>query len=270
MRQPIRRVLVTGAAGAVGTGIRTHLPEGYDLVRLLDPAPIEGARPNEQGIRGSILDTALLDQALAGVQGVIHLAGQPAEGNDASVVSLNLVGAHLVFDAAKRHGVRRIVFASSNHAVGEHPTLGRPPAQTLLPRPDSLYGVSKAYAEAYLRYLVDLHGMEAVSVRIGSYQPRPMNRRHLITWLSPRDCAQLFDRALQADLGPDPYLAVDGFSGNAEIDRRDPAWERIAYRPEDDGATWAAQLREAGVEVDVPPPAKLGGDLFHQPAPRRA
>jgi len=266
----LTRILITGAAGVVGTGIRDHLPAGYGVIRLLDPAPIAGLRPNETAIQGSILDTALLDQALAGIEGVIHLAGQPAEGNDANVASLNLVGTHLVFDAAKRLGVRRIVFASSNHAVGEYPTLGRPPADALVPRPDSLYGVSKAYAEAYLRYLAELQGMEAAAIRIGSFQPRPMNRRHMVTWLSPRDCAQLFHRALQADLGDPPFLVTDGFSGNHEIDVRDPAWERIGYRPEDDGFSWAERLKADGIDVTVPLPSKLGGELFHKPARRRA
>jgi uronate dehydrogenase len=108
------------------------------------------------------------------------------------------------------------------------------------PRPDSLYGICKVTGEAIARHHVDKHGMTALCVRIGSYRPAPRSPRELFTWISPRDMAQLIERGLvQTALR---YAVVCGFSGNTRLPQRDPMWDAIGYRPEDDAERFVDKI----------------------------
>ncbi len=226
-------VLLTGAAGRIGTMLRERLPGlGWDL-RLLYRAALPGA------ITGDIADPAVLDAALAEpVEAIVHLAGQPNEGAWPIVRDSNIEGLFQLFEAARRHQVPRVVFASSNHAVGftPRPDDGELPADTP-PRPDTLYGVSKVFGEALGRYYVERYGLQVACLRIGSCSPTPPDVRALATWLSPDDCARLVDAALRVPRLT--YTEVWGVSNNTRRWWSLAAGRAIGYEPRDDAESFA-------------------------------
>jgi uronate dehydrogenase len=241
-------VLLTGAAGRIGTALRERLPAtGWD-VRAFDRASVG------RGVVGDVTSPADLDAAMAGVQAVVHMAGQPTEAPWDVVREANIEGTFQLFEAARRNGVRRVVYASSNHAVGFTPLSGTLPADTP-PRPDTLYGVSKVFGEALGRYYVDRYGMQVACLRIGTFTDVPKHRRTLSTWLSPGDCARLVDACLRA---PDlTYALLWGISANT---RR--TWSlddaiALGYRPEDDAETYADSMPDD--EVTYPSDGFVGG-----------
>lgn len=233
-------VLVTGAAGAIGTALAERLPaKGWSL-RLFDRVPVPG------GVHGDITSRADLDAVMPGVQAVVHLAGQPTEAPWGVVRDANIDGAFEVFDAARRHGVERIVFASSNHAAGFTPLRRELPADTPA-RPDTLYGVSKVFGEALGRYYSDRYGLRVACVRIGTFAPTPPDIRALSTWLSPDDCARLVDACLRA---PNlEYAVVWGVSRNHRRTWSLDEAMALGYRPEDDAEDYADQI-PAGEDHD--------------------
>jgi uronate dehydrogenase len=238
------RVLLTGAAGNIGSVLREGLRTGLDELRLSDRVPIDPAEgTSETFLRADLLDTAAIDRAVAEVDAVIHLGGHPDEASFDELIGPNIRGTFNVFDAARRAGVRRVVYASSNHATGFYqPTdklIGEEPS-----RPDSLYGVTKVFGEAIGRLYADKFGLEVIALRIGSFKPRPTEPRELHTWLSPGDAVRLF----KACLTPDPisYLVVYGVSANAR--RWWPPTEAaraIGYEPQDDAEQYAEDLGES-------------------------
>jgi uronate dehydrogenase len=244
--------LLTGSAGAIGSSLMTLLPglgwqvRGFDRVAAPD------------SVLGDITRAADLDGALVGVEAIVHFAGQPTEAPWPVLRGANIDGTLEVFEAARRAGIERVVLASSNHAVGFTP-LGRTvPAETP-PRPDTLYGVSKVFAEALGRYYVDRYGMRVACLRIGTCSPRPTDERSLSTWLSPGDCARLVDACLRsADLG---YAVVWGISRNTR--RKWSLDEALAlgYVPEDDAETYADQV----VTGEEHPWAAVVGGVFTSP-----
>jgi NAD+ dependent glucose-6-phosphate dehydrogenase len=241
-------VLLTGAGGEVGTAILEGLGEAYDW-RLLyhNPPPEE---PDHPYLVGDVVDAELMGEATAGVGAVVHLAGDPRpEAPWDSVLENNVHGTKVLYDAAVENGVERVVFASSNHAVGHYeterkPELYRAHDEFLLdgsefPRPGNFYGVSKATGEILGRYYHDEHGLRVCNVRIGNltedHPPRDYERGQAM-WLSHRDCAHLHDRALQADYG---FEVVYGISDN---DRKyysiERAREVLGYDPQDNSAEY--------------------------------
>jgi uronate dehydrogenase len=210
-------------------------------LRLLD---LVAARPEagEEEIVGDCGDEALMARAAAGMDAVVHLAVDP-KTRAAPERAWALMGATwTVLEAARAAGAKRIVFASSNHAAGMA-TLAEALAGGPTPRPDSLYGLCKAAGEAMARHHVDKHGMTALCMRIGSFRPEPKNPRELMTWISPRDMAQLVECGLTQNALR--YAVVYGFSGNTRLPRRDPLWEAIGYRPADDAERFAAAIPAA-------------------------
>jgi uronate dehydrogenase len=234
-------VLLTGAAGTIGTALRERLPAmGWDL-RGFD----REATPD--GVRGDITSPADLDAAMAGVSAVVHLAGMPTEAPWPVIREANIEGTLQVFEAARRAGVRRVVYASSNHAVGFTPVGSEQPAD-LPPRPDTLYGVSKAFGEALGRYYVERYTFQVACLRIGTFEPRPTYRRSLATWLSPGDCARLVDACLRApELG---FALVWGVSNNTRRMWSLDAGRRLGYEPQDDGEQYADEVDDGADPSD--------------------
>jgi uronate dehydrogenase len=230
-------VLLTGAAGSIGTALRSRLPAYGWQVRPFDRVPVPG------GVAGDITSAADLDAALAGgVSAVVHLAGQSTEAPWPVIRDLNLDGTLEVFEAARRAGVRRVVYASSNHAVGFTPVQPELPAD-LPPRPDTLYGVSKVFGEALGRYYVERYGMQVACLRIGTFEERPTYLRSLSTWLSPDDAARLVDACLRSPaLG---YAIVWGVSNNTRRMWSLDAGRALGYEPRDDAEAYAAEVESA-------------------------
>ncbi|MDX3093830.1 NAD(P)-dependent oxidoreductase [Streptomyces sp. ME01-24h] len=260
-----RTVLLTGAAGGLGTLMRALLPAyGYRL-RLLDMLPVEGA---PDAITADLADRAALREAVRGVDAIIHLAGISLEAPFEKILRANIEGTHHLYEAAREEGVPRVVFASSNHAVGFTPRpVGNDP---LIPvdtprRPDTFYGLSKCFGEDLAQLYWDLHGLETVSIRIGSCFREPTSVRMLSVWLSPEDCARLLHAALTAEgVG---HTVVYGSSANTRLWWDLSSARALGYEPRDDSEPFAAALVAEQGELDPANPdhAHLGGHFTTHP-----
>ncbi len=258
-----RLVLITGAAGTIGRALRAGLRGDYRL-RLLDVGPQEDAAAGEDVVTVDLNDRRGTEAVLEGVDAVVHLAAIPTEAPFDDILGANFATTYSVYEGARRAGVGRVVFASSNHVTGFYPR-----GQTVRPedpvRPDGFYGVSKAFGEALGRLYVDKYGLEVVCLRIGTFAERPTRPRHLSTWLSPRDCVRLVRCSLEApDVG---FTVVYGVSANTRRWWTDDAAERLGYRPEDDAEVFAAHVEEP---PDADPPRRadlLQGGSFVEDDP---
>ncbi len=269
------RVLVTGAAGSIGTVVCAGLVDRGHTVAGLDRVP------EPEGRTGAWFTADLADPdaveavfaALArsgGVEAVVHLAGIPTEASLPLHLESHVVTTAALLDAMVRHAVSRIVFASSNHAVGNLPraALGEDLLRAdVLPRPDTFYGVAKVAAEALLRLYVDRHGLDAVALRIGSFLAQPESVRALSTWLSHDDAVRLFEAALTA---PDPGFAVAyGVSANTRGWWDLEPGRALGYHPQDDAERYAADV-PADPDRDAAEATHVGGKFataeVHRPA----
>ncbi len=186
----MKTVLITGAAGDVGTHLRRELAGRYKL-RVSDIKPIKDLRKNEKFVRADVSKMADMLRATKGVDAIVHLGAWPVEGDWPLILSSNIVGGYNAFEAARRNGVKRVVFASSNHAVGLLPPRRDDRPSRATPKPDSRYGVSKAFGEALGALYAHKYGLEVLAIRIGNVNPEPLDKRRLAIWISPRDIAQL-------------------------------------------------------------------------------
>ncbi len=240
-------VVLTGAAGRIGTYLRRTdgglAARGWGL-HLVDVDEPDDVGPDEAFTAADLSDEECrdpLERAMAGAAAVVHLAGIPTEDTWTRVRRANIDGTYRVLEAARRAGVRRVVLAGSNHAVGFLPTgtVARPEDP---PRPDSLYGVSKAVMEALGSLYTDKHGLEAVTLRIGLCADRPGTTFDLGIWLSPGDSVRLVDAALRG--------AVDGPTVAYGISANTRAWwdlgtaRALGYRPQDDAEVFADDVEE--------------------------
>lgn len=238
-----KRIVLTGAAGLAGRGVRPLLHErGHDLVLvdLVDP----GAAPGEAVVLASVTDTAQMRAAVRGADIVVHLGGLSREAAWTDIVSANIDGTRSVLEACRHEGVRNVLLASSTHAVGFHPVPSTPVAD-LEPRPDSYYGVSKVAMEALGAVYADRYGMSIVTVRIGTILERPENGRSLSTWLSFPDTARLIE-AVAAVEEPGAHL-IWGVSHNTRGWFDLGAGQAIGYYPEDDAEEYSADIDDSAV-----------------------
>ena len=256
----MQRVLISGAAGVIGTVLRQGLRGRYPHLRLMDIAPLGAAAPGEEVCTADVRDLAALEKVMAGVDCVVHLAGVPTEAAWEKILPMNIVGCYNAFEAARRAGVKRFIFASSNHAVGFH-RRGRFIDNEVQPRPDSRYGVSKVFGEALGRLYADKHGMDVACLRIGSFRAvdRPINVRMLNTWLSHRDMVQLVTRCIEAP--PYHFVVVYGVSANLRSRWDNTNVGSLGYRPADDSEKFAAELI-ARNETEDPVSALFHGAFF--------
>jgi len=237
-----RTVLITGAAGNIGGKLRAAWAGVYDLV-LIDAA----AGPDDPEL--VVADLAEFDEdwfdLFQGVDTVVHLAANPSErASWEELQGPNLDAMANVLHAAALAGVDRVVFASSNHAMGGYRDLGAGPiTEELPPRPGNPYGATKLMGERLGKCCADAFDLDFVALRLGWVQPGA-NRPATLPddwsrsiWLSDGDCVRLFTRAVEADLGGRNFLVVNGMSRNVGT-RWDLSWaaEAIGYEPEDDAA----------------------------------
>src|SRR5438128_5311432 len=245
----MHRVLITGAGGGIGRSLRETLRGVYPVLRLSDRVAIAPAREGEEVDRTDIADMAAVERMVAGVDGIIHLGGISGENSWEKILEGNIIGLYNVFEAARRTGTRRIVMATSNHAVGFYPR-----SQTIdhrvVPRPDSRYGVSKAFSEALASLYADKHGIGLLVTRIGHFAPRPIDSRRLSIWISPRYYTQLVRIGLEH---PEiRFEIVYGVSNNQRSWYDNSNAYRLGYKPQDDSEPHAAAIlaAEAGQPKD--------------------
>ncbi len=237
-------IAITGAGGNVGRAIRPILGERWRL-RLFDRAPIAELGPNEEGIVGDIADEAALRQAFAGVSGVVHMAGCTSEEDIDAQIAGNVKGAWNVFEAARAAGVERVVYTSSHHVVGHYPRYRRVGREAII-RPDSRYGLTKAFGEQAGAFYADQFGLRVMTIRVGYLGDRPLDRRRLAIWISPRDLAQLI--AIGLTHAALRYALVYGVSANTRSFFDNPEAFRLGYRPQDSADAYATEI-----EATVPP-----------------
>jgi uronate dehydrogenase len=241
----MKRILITGAAGQIGVALRRGLRGSYPLIRLADIAPLGTAEAGEEIFQTDIRDLAAVEKAMAGIDCVVHLAGRSTEGDWDTVLALNIEGCFNVFEAARRAGVKRVIFASSNHAIGFH-RRERFLDNKVEVRPDSRYGVSKIFGEALGRLYADKHGMSVACLRIGTFRTpdRPIDARGLLTWISHRDMTQLVRRCIHY---PDyHFIIVYGVSKNLRSRWHNTNVKFLGYAPQDDSEQFAAEIFAEG------------------------
>jgi uronate dehydrogenase len=251
----MRAVLMTGAAGGIGTRLRALLAGAYPELRLSDLTPPANLAASERFVAADLADLAAVQRAVDGVEGVIHLGAASVERPWETILPANIIGTYHLFEAARRAGVQRVVFASSNHVVGFYRRRRRI-GTDVLPRPDSRYGVSKAFGEALGAYYADKFGLRVFCIRIGNVADRPVDERRLSIWIRPDDLAQLVRIGLEH---PDVhYAVVYGVSDNARSWwDNEPAY-RLGYRPRGR----AEAHRDAALAAQAALPPDPLGDLF--------
>jgi uronate dehydrogenase len=235
------RILLTGAAGSIGSRLRRLLPPHYELV-LTDLEPPADLRPDETFIAADLDDAAAIERAASGVEGILHFGGQSVEASWETVLKANIAGTYNLFEAARKQGVRRVVFASTNHVVGFYPR-----AQTIgpqaLPLPDSRYGVSKAFGEALGALYAYKYGLGVFCIRIGNVSERPKDERRLAIWLKPEDLVSLIRIGLER--GGLIYEVVYGASDNARSWWDNSRAIELGYRPEGKSEAYASEALAA-------------------------
>jgi uronate dehydrogenase len=260
----LKTVLITGATGDVGQHLTRELAGKYKL-RLSDKRPLKA----KNFIKADISKMADALRITKGVDAIIHLGGYSVEGPWEGILQANIIGCYNVFEAARRNGVKRILFPTSNHAVGFY-RRDQTIDHRVYIKPDSRYGVSKVFGEALGSLYADKYGMEMFMMRIGNVGHRPLDKRRLSIWFSPRDLAQLV--SIGIDKPGIKFEIVYGISGNKRAWYDNSNAKRLGYQPQDDSEVFAeeilakekpatdpiAELHQGGIfctAEDVPNPA---------------
>lgn len=250
-----RRIVFTGAAGGIGTMTRPLLARLFPGLVLSDRVKPKDLQAGETFV---VADLARPDEVAALVKGahsVLHFGGFSVEGPWDAILQANIVGCYNLFEAARAAGVKRVVFASSNHAVGFYPRKRRI-GTNLTVRPDSRYGVSKAFGEALGALYSDKHGMSVTCLRIGNVGPRPLDVRRLAIWISPADIVQLMQIGLEH---PDiRFEILYGTSDNAASWWDNSRAHQLGYRPTGKGEDHRAHAEAEQAKIGPDPV----GDLF--------
>lgn len=237
---PLGTVVITGAAGSVGSALREPLRAEVRRLVLVDRAPLTAASPIEVVRQAELSGVEDVASIIEGADAVVHLAGVPDEAPLPGLLEGNVLGTHHVLEAARRTGVRRVVLASSNRLTGCYPA-SETVSPDRPPRPDGLYGVSKVAVEALGRLYADKFALQVVCLRIGSFEVEPSDVRHLATWLSPRDCAGFVYAALTK---PDVGFLV-GYAVSANTRRFWELSDDLGYQPRDNAEDYAGRFPDA-------------------------
>lgn len=258
-------ILITGAAGRLGTELRRGLAPLARRLRLSDRTEIADLRPNEEAVICDLADEAAILKATEGVDAIVHFGGAPVELPWEEVLNSSIRGSYHIYEGARKNGVPRIVYASSVHAIGYHRLETHIDAHSPH-RPDGLYGLSKCFVEDLGRLYWDKFGIETAAIRIFSSFPEPADRRMLWSWLSFEDCIRLVSAALTApQVG---FTVAFGMSDNKvkPVDNRLAG--HLGFHPQDNTESF-----RAAVEAKIPRPdpgapsvSRLGGyfvDLAH-------
>jgi uronate dehydrogenase len=248
-----QRLLLTGAAGALGKVLRASLVAHTDMLRVSDINNLGSVAPHEEAIQCDLADKASTMALSKDVDAIVHLGGVSTEHSFETVLGANISGIFHIYEGARIHGVRRVIFASSNHAIGFHKQTDVLDSDSPQ-RPDSYYGLSKAYGENMAQFYWNRYGIETVSIRIGSSFPEPHDARMLKTWLSYRDLSELVRCSLVA-----PHVGhtiVYGVSDNQGSWWDNSKAAHLGFVPKDNTEEWRAS-REAMPALDPQDPAKL-------------
>lgn len=259
------RILLTGAAGNLGRQLRPRLKRYCDQLRLSDRADLGTAEDGEELVQAGLGDQAAVHELLKGVDVVVHMGGISTEQAWSAILDANIQGMVNLYEAARAHGTRRIVFASSNHVTGFYRQ-----DQVVSPqdpvRPDGLYGLSKAFGEGLAQLYWDRFGIETVSLRIGSSFPAPRDRRMLATWLSYDDAERLVMAALSAPVVG--HTILYGVSDNPLTWWDNTSALHVGFRPRDSSEPFRAEIEQRQGAIDAgDPAARYQGGAFVRTGP---
>jgi uronate dehydrogenase len=249
------RILLTGAGGGIGARLRKLLPPIYPDLVLSDLKALADLAPSEKFIAAELSDIAQVKRAVAGIDGIIHLGCFSVEGPWDTILNANIIGAYNVFEAAREAGVKRIIFASSNHAVGFYPRSQTIDTQFQV-RPDSRYGVSKAFGEALAAFYAFKFGIGCLCIRIGNLGERPLDERRLAIWLENSDLVSLIRIGLERE--GLLYEVVYGMSDNKRAWWDNSRARELGYQPKARSEDFAVEVLEAQKSIKPDPV----GDFF--------
>lgn len=260
------RLLLTGAAGGLGKVLRERLRPYADVLRLSDVATLAPAQGSfEETVPCNLADKSAVDALVAGCDAIVHLGGVSVERPFEEVLEANIKGVFHIYEAARKHGVKRVIFASSNHVIGFYKQTEHLDTHAMR-RPDGYYGLSKSFGEDVAQFYFDRWDIETVSIRIGSSFPEPANRRMMSTWLSYADLTDLIERSLfTPDVG---HLVVYGVSAN-----RDVWWDnsvaaaKLGFVPKDSSEVFRAKVEAQPPVAPTDPNAIYQGGAFTAQGP---
>lgn len=256
----LKRILLTGAAGGLGKVLRENVRPFAEVLRLSDIAPMAPAMgPHEEVIPCDLADKSAVDALVHGVDAILHFGGVSVERPFEEILEANIRGVFHIYEAARRHGVKRVIFASSNHVIGFYRQDEHIDAACAR-RPDGYYGLSKSYGEDVASFYFDRYGIETVSIRIGSSFPEPQNRRMMSTWLSYRDLTQLIGKALfTPNVG---HTVVYGMSDNKDVWWNNHLASHLDYSPQDSSEPFRAKVEAQPAPAANDPVAVYQGGAF--------
>lgn len=265
MTKPFKKILITGAAGRLGTELRRGLAPLADSLRIVDRVACENVQPHEEMQVFDLSDEAATMAATEGCDAIVHMGGAPLERPWQDILDSNIRGSYHIFEGARRHGAKRVIYASSVHAIGYH-KIDDGIRGDAVGRPDSLYGVSKCFVEALASLYFDKFGIESACCRIFSSFPEPADRRMLWSWLSFDDCIRMVSACLNA-----PHLGATVMAGISDntvkpVDMSNAA--HVGYVPQDSAEPFRAEVEAKTDPIDSTAPAvrNIGGwfvDLGH-------
>lgn len=251
----VKRIVMTGAAGGVAQMLRPRLRERYHLVLSDRTGAPDDLAEGESWTTADLTDRAAMGELMADADGLLHLGGQSVEADWDTVHAANVEGYYNILEAARSCGVPRVIFASSNHACGFYPRTRRIGVDEAV-RPDTFYGVSKAFGEALGSLYADKFGLRVMSLRIGNIAERPADHRRLSIWMHPDDLAQLVTIGLEH---PDIHHAiVYGASHNERAWWDNGAAAALGYVPAHSAEDHAAHAMAEQAKL----PADPIGDRF--------
>jgi uronate dehydrogenase len=255
--QRCARLLLTGAGGNLGKVLRQSLKPHADVLRISDLNDVGPAQTGEEVIACDLADADAVHRLVAGVDAIVHMGGVSVERPFDEILPANIQGVYNLYEAARKHGVKRVIFASSNHVIGYY-RQGQVIDADVPVRPDGYYGISKAFGENLSRFYFDRYGIETVCLRIGSSFPEAKDRRMLITWLSHDDLTHLIVQSLfTPHVG---HTIVYGASAN-----RDSWWDNskaahLGFAPKDNSEPFRAKAEaQPALQADDPVARYQGG-----------
>jgi len=254
------RILLTGAAGGLGTALRPLLKSNCNVLRLSDIVGFGASHDNEEIMLAELSNSAQVLEMLQGVDAVVHMGGISVEGPFGPILQANILGAYNLYESARIQGVKRIIFASSNHVTGFY-SQGQTITADDPPRPDGLYGLSKAFGEDLSRFYFDRYGIETACLRIGSSFAKPKDRRMLATWLSYADLHRLITACLSTPvLG---HSIIFGASNNSVSWWDNSRAKHIGFHPQDSSDVFKSEIYQSTNQPDLSDPtAQLQGGAF--------
>jgi uronate dehydrogenase len=258
-QNPFNRLLLTGAAGGLGKVLRKTLRPYAKTLRLSDIAEMAPAENGEEVQICDLSDKEAVHRLVEGVDAILHFGGVSVERPFEEILGANICGVFHIYEAARRHGIKRIIFASSNHVIGfykQDETLDAHSPR----RPDGYYGLSKSYGEDVASFYFDRYGIETVSIRIGSSFPEPQNRRMMSTWLSFDDLTQLIERSLYTPgVG---HTVVYGMSDNKNVWWDNHLASHLGYAPKDSSEVFRDKVEAQPMPAADDPAMVYQGGAF--------